>query len=140
MDISLALMAGGAAVSLFAAIHTVLSPGRSRTLLAGGAALLLLLPAFGAYAELAPPTTRLVKSSAGAFTPQGSSHPSAIYTVIRGDTLWKIAARDLETRDRRATADNISRRWRGIYEGNRTVIGDDPNLIYPGQQYDLGGQ
>lgn len=140
MDISLALMVGGAVVSLFAAIHTVLSPGHSRTLLVGGTALLLLLPVFGAYAELAPPTTRLVKSSAGAFTPQGSSHPSTIYTVIRGDTLWKIAARDLEARDRRATADDISRRWRGIYEGNRTVIGDDPNLIYPGQQYDLGGQ
>ncbi|HDL41749.1 MAG TPA: LysM peptidoglycan-binding domain-containing protein [Actinobacteria bacterium] len=140
MDISLALMVGGAAVSLFAAIHTVLSPGRSRSLLAGGAALLLLLPALGAYAELAPLPTRLTKSSTGAFPTQGSSHPSTIYTVIRGDTLWKIAARDLETRDTRATTDAISRRWKGIYEGNRAVIGDDPNLIYPGQQYDLGGE
>ncbi|VAW05019.1 hypothetical protein MNBD_ACTINO02-2899 [hydrothermal vent metagenome] len=139
MDISLALMAGGAAVSLFGFIHSTLSPGRSRVLLAGGVAMLLLIPAFGAFAELAPPPTRLVRSS-GAFATSSSAHPPEFYTVVRGDTLWKIAAQDLATREGRVTSDAISQRWKGIYDGNRTVIGDDPNLIYPGQQYDMDDQ
>jgi LysM repeat protein len=43
------------------------------------------------------------------------------YTVVRGDTLSGIAAR-LGIGD-----------WRRLYEANRTLIGPDPNRIYPGQ-------
>lgn len=46
------------------------------------------------------------------------------YTVIRGDSLWKIAQRELGSGDR----------WRDIYEKNKSVIGANPNLIKPGQK------
>lgn len=45
------------------------------------------------------------------------------YTVKKGDCLWKIAARLL----------NDGSRWREIYNLNKSVIGGNPNLIYPGQ-------
>jgi len=45
------------------------------------------------------------------------------YTVKRGDTLWGIAKRFL----------GAGSRWREIYNKNRSVIGPDPNKIYPGQ-------
>lgn len=44
-----------------------------------------------------------------------------VYTVQSGDTLSGIAAQYGTT-------------WQAIYETNRAVIGDDPNVIYPGQQ------
>ena len=48
-------------------------------------------------------------------------NPSTItYTVQSGDTLWSIA-------------DKYNTTWQRIYELNRDVIGDNPNLIYPGQ-------
>ena len=50
-------------------------------------------------------------------TPAGKT-----YTVVKGDSLSKIAKREYgDVRD-----------WRKIYEANRDVI-DDPDLIEPGQ-------
>lgn len=51
------------------------------------------------------------------------------YTVRLGDNLTKIARRF-----------GVPGGWRAIYERNREVIGDDPNLILPGQELilDLG--
>lgn len=43
-----------------------------------------------------------------------------IYTVKKGDTLSGIASRYGTT-------------WQKIYEENKDVIGENPNLIYPGQ-------
>ncbi|MDG9703120.1 transglycosylase family protein [Streptomyces sp. DH37] len=43
------------------------------------------------------------------------------YTVKSGDTLRAIAAAHGTT-------------WQQVYEDNADVIGDDPNLIFPGQQ------
>lgn len=45
------------------------------------------------------------------------------YTVRSGDCLWKIAGSQLGN----------SSRWGEIYNLNRSVIGGNPNLIYPGQ-------
>ena len=50
--------------------------------------------------------------------------------VRRGDTLWSIAARYLGPA---ATADEIAREWPRWHEANRHAIGDDPDLIQPGQ-------
>jgi nucleoid-associated protein YgaU len=50
------------------------------------------------------------------------------YTVRPGDCLWRIAADDRGYGDGRA--------WRRIYEANRGVI-RDPDLIYPGQEFQI---
>lgn len=49
------------------------------------------------------------------------------YTVKSGDSLWKIAQKHL----------GDGSKWREIYEKNKDVVGGNPNLIYPGQQYIL---
>lgn len=45
------------------------------------------------------------------------------YTVVKGDCLWNIT--------RAATGNGA--RWRELYNINKSVIGSNPNLIYPGQ-------
>ncbi|RAJ34470.1 murein DD-endopeptidase MepM/ murein hydrolase activator NlpD [Kitasatospora sp. SolWspMP-SS2h] len=51
------------------------------------------------------------------------------YRVAAGDTLSKIA-----------TAKNVDGGWEKLYQDNRSVIGGNPNLIYPGQQLSVNGQ
>jgi len=60
---------------------------------------------------------------------KGSSRPDMkpvpkVYVVKSGDTLTAIAKRELGS----------SSKWREIYNGNKTVIGRDPDLIKPGQK------
>jgi murein DD-endopeptidase MepM/ murein hydrolase activator NlpD len=50
------------------------------------------------------------------------------YTVVRGDTLSGIAADQ-----------HVKGGWPRLYADNRTVVGDDPDLIFPGQRLDLDG-
>ncbi len=49
------------------------------------------------------------------------------YTVVRGDNLTKIARKYGTT-------------WQQIYSWNRSTIGSNPNLIYPGQRLIVGSQ
>jgi nucleoid-associated protein YgaU len=49
--------------------------------------------------------------------------PPRTYTVAKGDSLWAIAKKQL----------GQGNRWTEIYEKNRAVIGDNPDLIKPGQ-------
>jgi nucleoid-associated protein YgaU len=50
--------------------------------------------------------------------------------VHRGDTLWDIVGRALGP----GAGDlEIAKEWPRWYEHNRSVIGDDPDLILPGQ-------
>lgn len=65
-------------------------------------------------------TTTAVQATA---TKRPSPPAPKTYTVKRGDTLWGIAKRFL----------GAGSRWREIYNKNRSVIGPDPNKIYPGQ-------
>ncbi|HEY7875363.1 MAG TPA: hypothetical protein VIG64_09600 [Actinomycetota bacterium] len=53
--------------------------------------------------------------------------------VVYGDTLWDIAAEVLETDD----VARISRYWPLIHHENRSTIGADPSLIYPGTVLEL---
>ncbi|GAA2422566.1 transglycosylase SLT domain-containing protein [Streptomyces macrosporus] len=48
------------------------------------------------------------------------------YTVVSGDTLHGIA-----------TDHDVEGGWRTVHEANRKTIGDDPNLIFPGQKLTL---
>lgn len=57
------------------------------------------------------------------------AQPAARHVVEPGDTLSQIALEELGKADR----------WPGLFEGNRAVIGSDPNLILPGQVIRLPG-
>ncbi|MFG2504568.1 transglycosylase family protein [Streptomyces rubiginosohelvolus] len=50
------------------------------------------------------------------------------YTVASGDSLSGIAS-----------AQRVPGGWQGLYAANRTVVGNDPDLIYPGQRLSLDG-
>ncbi|MFE2064617.1 transglycosylase family protein [Streptomyces sp. NPDC059467] len=80
--------------------------------------------------ESATKSTPARKSTPAAKTPQrstphtGRSSSQGDYTVIEGDTLSQIAERHGTT-------------WQRLYAANKAVIGDDPNLIVPGQRLAL---
>jgi|SRR5688572_5961860 len=50
------------------------------------------------------------------------------YTVVAGDTLSKIAKREL----------GDASKWKQIYEANKDTI-KNPDLIYPGQTFKIPG-
>jgi hypothetical protein len=56
--------------------------------------------------------------------------PPETVTVRPGDTLWELAAAELPGADARA----VARAWPSWWTANRAVIGDDPDLLHPGQQ------
>jgi resuscitation-promoting factor RpfA len=88
--------------------------------------------------EAAPPPSWSPWSAARLPPPKGppTPHPApnalsvAEVVVHRGDTLWAIAARRL---DPAATAADIEAECRRWFAVNREAIGDDANLILPGQ-------
>ncbi|KUM98856.1 peptidase [Streptomyces cellostaticus] len=59
-------------------------------------------------------------------TPQSRAGRAEMYTVVHGDTLSGIAGER-----------HVQGGWRRLYEGNRTTIGADPDLILPGQRLSL---
>jgi nucleoid-associated protein YgaU len=80
-----------------------------------------------------PGTVPTAGGGAGMNLPAGQT-PAATgggetYTVVSGDSLSKIAKKHLGS----------ANRWKEIYEANRAVIGDDPDLIKPGQKLRLPG-
>jgi hypothetical protein len=102
----------------------------------------VLRPADVAATELAPvvdarPTSATADPAAPTVAPAADEAPRAVVvaddgTVVvhRGDTLWDIAAATL---GEGATDADILRavvRW---HDANRDVVGDDPDLILPGQ-------
>lgn len=84
---------------------------------------------------LPPPPPPAAKTSDDRGVPllTGSPHRDLAddtYVVRRGDALWDIAARHLGPA---ASAAQIAREWPRWYEANRAVIGDNPNVIRPGE-------
>ncbi|MFJ7198670.1 MULTISPECIES: transglycosylase family protein [unclassified Streptomyces] len=69
------------------------------------------------------PTT---KSTSAPATPTTVPGKRESYTVARGDSLSAIAA-----------AKQIRGGWQHLYTQNREVVGDDPDLILPGQRLSL---
>ncbi|WP_405774579.1 transglycosylase family protein [Streptomyces sp. NBC_00859] len=61
-------------------------------------------------------------------TPAPSTAHRAGYTVVSGDSLSRIAE-----------AEDVSGGWHQLYEGNRKVVGADPDLILPGQRLTIEG-
>ncbi|HEY6934577.1 MAG TPA: LysM peptidoglycan-binding domain-containing protein [Marmoricola sp.] len=67
-----------------------------------------------------------------------ADHPREHWVEVRpGDTLWAIAARSLPAG---ADLGAVARRCRHIHRSNRAVIGDDPDLIRPGQRLRVPGR
>lgn len=105
-----------------------------------------------AGAEVPPPLERLAPSPPGAApneTPTETPLPAELlapradvsvetYEVVRGDSLWAIACGKLRERaGSKPSNSEIDRAWREIYEHNEAVIGDNPDLIFPGQILEL---
>ncbi|MFD4628358.1 transglycosylase family protein [Streptomyces sp. NPDC058284] len=72
---------------------------------------------------------RDVKDVRPEVTPQSTAGTAEMYTVVHGDTLSGIAG------ERRVRGG-----WQQLYDANRRVIGDDPDLITPGQRLSVHGQ
>lgn len=62
--------------------------------------------------------------------PRPGTSVSDEVAVRAGDTLWDIAARHLGPD---ASALDIARAWPQWFEANRDVVGDDPDVLQPGQ-------
>jgi resuscitation-promoting factor RpfA len=68
----------------------------------------------------------------GAHPATAEDHPRPrVVTVAAGDTLWDIAGVQLGPD---ATVADIAAEWPRWFVANRQVIGDDPDLIYPGER------
>jgi len=78
-----------------------------------------------------PPEDHTASHTPALATPRPPDHAGDEVVVQRGDTLWSIAARHLGAG---ATDDEITREWPRWWSANRGVVGDDPDLIKPGQR------
>ncbi|GGW02357.1 transglycosylase family protein [Streptomyces globisporus] len=103
----------------------------------------------GGDAPETTPETGIAPQSAGSRTAQAAAAPQSApprqarpaeatpthvpgkrdaYTVASGDSLSGIAS-----------AQRVPGGWQGLYAANRTVVGGDPDLIFPGQRLSLDG-
>ena len=110
--------------------------------LAGGVA--------SASASVGPPSERIVRMvDVGSSFEAGDASivhrptmasAGSTYMVVKGDSLWRIARSVLSGGGSDPSGTAISDLWRLIYELNRDLIGEDPDLIHPGQVLQLPGR
>lgn len=74
---------------------------------------------------LAPPAAR-EEAAPG----RGSDQTTGTVTVLAGDTLWDIVRGQLGTN---ASDIDVALEWPRWYEANRAVIGQNPDVLLPGQ-------
>ena len=58
---------------------------------------------------------------------------AATWTVVAGDHLWSIAARTVLDRGGDDGEATIAAYWLRLIDHNRDLVGDNPDLIHPGQ-------
>ncbi|MFD9719728.1 transglycosylase family protein [Streptomyces sp. NPDC059076] len=76
--------------------------------------------------------SELGTTDVGATTPEQPGTASASpgsYTVQAGDNLWAIAEKN-----------ELPGGWTALYEANKETVGDEPDLIHPGQSLDLAAK
>ncbi|GGU72297.1 LysM domain-containing protein [Streptomyces cavourensis] len=98
----------------------------------GGA--VLALPVLGATTASAAPAPAVAEKAVApvSVTAQANFVTKAAptkHSVVSGESLSKIA-RDY----------SVSGGWKKLYEGNRKVVGENPNLIHPGITLTVGGK
>ncbi|MEU3264509.1 transglycosylase SLT domain-containing protein [Streptomyces bacillaris] len=98
----------------------------------GGA--VLALPVLGATTASAASAPAVAEKAVApvSVTAQANSVTKAAptkHSVVSGESLSKIA-RDY----------SVSGGWKKLYEGNRNVVGENPNLIHPGITLTVGGK
>lgn len=96
--------------------------------------------------------TGAVFDDPGAETPIAQHRPAEMWTVEdsaaadpgpetwiveAGDHLWAIAAETVVDRTGQTDDESVHAYWQRLIEANRHVVGDDPDLIHPGQVIEL---
>ncbi|MFI5653494.1 transglycosylase SLT domain-containing protein [Streptomyces anulatus] len=98
---------------------------------AGGAVLALPVigatSAFAAPAPAAAPQQAVAPASVSAQVNSAVQAAPAQHSVAAGETLSKIAREY-----------SVSGGWEKLYEGNRKIVGENPDLIHPGIKLTLG--
>jgi nucleoid-associated protein YgaU len=112
-------------------------PPTTRWVVLGAIVSVLAVLAFSVLRERGAATATATQAPTATATPTATQAPTATAiptataaatstAVVRGDTLWHLAARHL----------GDARRWPALYEANRDAV-RDPDLIYPGQELKL---
>lgn len=71
-------------------------------------------------------------------TAEADDHPGAeTWIVEAGDHLWAIAAETVADRTGHTDDQTVGAYWQRLIEANRHIVGDDPDLIHPGQVIEL---
>jgi len=65
------------------------------------------------------------------------SAPAQTWTVAPGDHMWRIAEKTLERAGRIPSIGSTATYWERLIAANHSIVGADPDLIYPGQILDL---
>ena len=102
-------------------------------------ALMVLLVSWAVVLAVSPAVAKAQGIAAPAKAAQGTNRAAAEatarITIVRpGDSLWSISTERLRPN---ATPQRIMTEVERIYALNRNAIGDDPNLLLPGQQLSL---
>lgn len=122
----LVLLACGAAVLAGTAAPALAADGDSDSAILAGLSLPDRSVTTSEVHHRQTPSRRTPRTVAARPDPAPGDH------VVRpGDSLWSIAEAAP------GAADDVEERWREIWAANRDVIGDDPDLILPGQRLHL---
>ncbi|MCX4774364.1 transglycosylase SLT domain-containing protein [Streptomyces sp. NBC_01260] len=95
----------------------------------------LALPLIGAGSASAAPAHSVVAEKSAASTSVAAKEiavrkaESTVYSVVSGDSLSKIAQ-----------GHSLSGGWERLYQDNRSAIGGNPDLIYPGLKLTIGAK
>jgi LysM repeat protein len=85
-----------------------------------------------------PTTTTPSTTTTPTPTPTPAPPPTPTHVVQRGESFWTIARAELSANGHRPSDAEVSRYWRALIAANiAKVRNGDPNLIYPGQSFDL---